>query len=74
MLKYTIFIAVLFYLLLKIFGFQPPSAVCEEYSGEYRILFKGILTLLGLIYRDASLITLFFVARGISIPKIRRIG
>ena len=36
-----------------------------------RILFKGILAFLGLDYSDASLITMYFVVRGISIPKIR---
>ena len=38
------------------------------------ILFKNILTFLGLDYRDASLITLYLVVIGISIPKIKRIG
>ena len=33
-----------------------------------------ILTFLGLDYRDASLITLYFVVLGISIPKIRPMG
>ena len=33
-----------------------------------------ILTFLGLDYRVASLITLYFVVPGISIPKIRSIG
>ena len=33
-----------------------------------------ILTFLGLDYRDASLIILYFVVLGISIPKIRSIG
>ena len=41
---------------------------------KYRILFKDILTFWGLDYRDASLITLYFVILGISIPKIRPIG
>ena len=37
---------------------------------KYMILFKDILTLLGLDYRDASLITLYLVVIiGISIPK-----
>ena len=39
-----------------------------------RIMFKDILMFLGLDYRDASLITLYFVVLGISIPKIRSIG
>ena len=33
------------------------------------ILFKGILTFLGLDYRDALLITLYLVVIGISIKK-----
>ena len=33
-----------------------------------------ILTFLGLDYRVASLITLYFVVPGINIPKIRSIG
>ena len=37
-------------------------------------MFKDILTFLGLGYRDASLIKLYFVVLGISIPKIRYIG
>ena len=37
---------------------------------KYRILFKG-LTFLGLDYRDASLILVYLVVLGISIPKIR---
>ena len=41
---------------------------------KYRILFKDILTILGLDYIDALLITLYFVVLGISIPKIRSIG
>ena len=36
---------------------------------EYWIIFKNILTLLGLDYRDASLITLYFVVPGISISN-----
>ena len=38
---------------------------------KYRILFKAIPTILRLGYRDASLITLYLVVMGISIPKIR---
>ncbi len=37
----------------------------------HKILFKDILTFLGLDYRGALLITLNFVFLGISIPKIR---
>ena len=37
---------------------------------KYRILFQDILTFLGL----NSLITLYFVVQGISIPKIKSIG
>ena len=37
-------------------------------------MFKDILTLLGLEYRDAVFITLYFVVSEISIPKIRSIG
>jgi hypothetical protein len=33
------------------------------------ILFKDILTFLGLVYRDASLITLYLVVIGISLQK-----
>ena len=36
-------------------------------------MFKAILTFLGLDYRDDSLITLYFVVLGISLPKIRSI-
>ena len=39
-----------------------------------RIMFNDILTFLGLVYRDASLIPLYFNVLGISIPKIRLIG
>ena len=35
----------------------------------YTILFKDILTFLGLDYRDGSLITLYLVAIGISLKK-----
>ena len=38
---------------------------------KYRRVFKDILTILGLDYRDASLITLYFVVLVISISKIR---
>ena len=38
---------------------------------NYRILFKDILTCLGLDYRDASLITIYLDEKGIFIPKIR---
>ena len=41
---------------------------------KYRILFKDLLTFWELDYRDASLITLYIVVLGISIPKIRSIG
>ena len=41
---------------------------------KYRIMFKDNLISLVLDYRDASLITLYFVVLGISIPKIRSIG
>ena len=41
---------------------------------KFRILFKDILTFLGLDYRVALLIILYFVVPGISIPKIRPIG
>ena len=37
-------------------------------------MFKGILTFLGLDYKDVSLITLYLVVIGISIKKIRLIG
>ena len=38
---------------------------------KYWIMFKDIFAFLGLDYSDASLITLYFVILGISIPKIR---
>ena len=41
---------------------------------KYRLIFKDIFTFLGLDYRDASLITLYFLVLGISILKIRSIG
>ena len=40
---------------------------------KYRMIFKGILTFLGLDYRDALLTKLYFVVLGISIPKIKSI-
>ena len=40
---------------------------------KYRIMFKDILTYLGLDYRDAPLITFYFVVLEISMPKIRSI-
>ena len=39
----------------------------------YRIMFKDIMTFLGLNYRDTSLKILYFVVLGISIPIIRSI-
>ena len=41
---------------------------------DYRILFKDILTFLGLDHRDDSLIMLYFIVIGTSTPKIRSIG
>ena len=38
---------------------------------KYRILFKDILTFLGLDYRDASLVIVYHIVIGISTPKIR---
>ena len=38
---------------------------------KYMILFKDVLTFLGLDYRDASLITLDLVVIGISIQRIK---
>ena len=38
------------------------------------LLFKDILTFLGLDYRDASLITLYLVVIGISIIKTARLN
>ena len=38
---------------------------------RYNILFKDVLTFLGLNYRDALLITVYLVVIGISIPKFR---
>ena len=40
---------------------------------KYRIMFKDIPTLLGFDYRITSLLMLYFVFMGISIPKIRSI-
>ena len=40
---------------------------------KYRIMFKVIFTSLGLDYREASLITLYFVVLGHSIRKLRSI-
>ena len=37
-------------------------------------MIKDILTFLGLDYKDASLITTYFVVPGINIPKFRSIG
>ena len=41
---------------------------------KYRIMFMDKLTFFELDYRDASLITLYFVVLGIGISKIRSIG
>ena len=41
---------------------------------KYSILFKGIPSFIGVDYRDASLIILYLVEIGTSMPKIRRIG
>ena len=38
---------------------------------KYRILFKDILTNLGLDYRDASHVLLYLIVPGISIIKIK---
>ena len=38
---------------------------------KYMKMFKDILTFLGLYYRDAPLITFYFVVLGISMPKIK---
>ena len=38
---------------------------------KYRVMFKDILTFLGLDYRVAPLITLYFDVPGMNIPKIR---
>ena len=40
---------------------------------NYSIMFKDIMTFLGLNYRDTSLKILYFVVLAISIPKIRSI-
>ena len=37
---------------------------------KYRIMFKDIITFLGIDYKDAPLITLNIVVLGISFPKI----
>ena len=44
-----------------------------EKKRKYSIMFKDILAFLTLNYRDASLITAYFIFLGI-IPKIRLIG
>ena len=41
---------------------------------KYGIMFKDILTFLGLDYRDALLIILYLIVTGISTLKIRSIG
>ena len=41
---------------------------------KYRILFKDIVTFLGLDYRNALLVILYLIVIGISSPKIRSIG
>ena len=38
---------------------------------KYRIMFKDILTFLGIDYRDAPLITLYFVVQVSRMPKIK---
>ena len=43
----------------------------DEKLNKYRILFRDILTFLGLAYRDASLEILYLIVIGISTPKIR---
>ncbi len=40
---------------------------------KYRLMLKDILTFLRLDYRDAPLITFYFVPLGFSMPKIRSI-
>ena len=40
---------------------------------KYRIMFKDMLTCLVLDYRDASLISPYFVVLGVSYPKIKSI-
>ena len=45
----------------------------DEKLPKYRIMFKDMLTFLGLDYINAWLITSFFVVLEFSIPKIRTI-
>ena len=40
---------------------------------KYQILFKDILTFLGLDYRDTTLTILYLFVMGISTPKIKSI-
>ena len=53
---------------------KSQNKIVSKSVEKYRIMFKDILTFLGLDYRDASLMTLYFVVLRISIPKIRSIG
>ena len=46
----------------------------DEKLLTFKIMFKNNPTFLGLNYIDDSLITLYIVVLGISIPKIRSIG
>ena len=49
------------------------NKILSKFVVKYRILFKDILTFLGLDYRDSSLIIVDLVVIGISTPKINRI-
>ena len=44
-----------------------------ENMRKYRIMFKDILTFLGLDYRDAPFIILYLAVLRISIPKIEKL-
>ena len=47
---------------------QNCNYICFK-RPKYRILFKEIITFLGLVYRDAMLMTLYLIVIGISIVK-----
>ena len=59
---------------VKLYISCTPKSRSVEKLPKYRILFKDILTFLRIDYRDASLITMYFIVLEISIQKIRAIG
>ena len=56
--------------------YNSRSKIVSKFVGKLleRIMFMDRLTFLGLHYRIASLIILYFVVPEINIPKIRSIG